>query len=440
VTRSLGFWRTWGLVVGSAIGSAVFLVPALLAPYGLLSLAGWLVAALGMLAIAMSLGSLARRVPKIGGPYAYAREAFGDLAGFMVAWSYWISCWCGVAFISVAFSGYLSVFIPALAVSPAASATAAVAVLWLFTAINIGGVREAAALNLVLTLLKIVPLLVIGAAGLVVGDLASVPMPETGADDGDPSMLLMLGGMLVITMGAFVGLEAGTIPADDVLEPDKTIPRALIIGTLTIAAIYILATGGVMALVPSAELAKSASPFAAAALTAFGPVGEKIIAIGALISILGVLSATILLAGQMPRAAALDHLFPERFARLNPRGAPAFALLISSSLATVMLAMSYSEGAVAAFEFMFMISTLTAVVVYVICALADLVLQRRDAKTGKPFLLSSASVAAVAFITALVALLGSGVELLGYTAILLVAGLPVYWWSKRRRRPLGFKE
>jgi APA family basic amino acid/polyamine antiporter len=431
VNRSLGFWRTWGLVVGSAIGSAVFLVPAMLAPYGLLSLVGWLIAALGMLAIAMSLGSLARRVPKIGGPYAYAREAFGDLVGFMVAWSYWISCWCGVASITVAFSGYLSVFMPALAVSPVASAATAVAVLWLFTAINIGGVREAAALNLVLTLLKIVPLLVIGAVGLVIGDLSTVPIPDTSANEGDPSLLLMLGGMLVITMGAFVGLEAGTIPADDVLEPNKTIPRALVTGTLTIAVIYMLATAGVMALVPAAELAESASPFAVAALTAFGPVGEKIITIGALISILGVLSATILLAGQMPRAAALDHLFPERFARLNKQGAPAFALLISSTLATVMLVMSYSGGAVAAYEFMFKISTLTAIVVYLICALADLVVQRRDAKVGKPFRLSSAWVAAVAFTTALVALLGSGVELLGYTAILLVAGLPVYAWSRR---------
>lgn len=434
MTRSLGFWRTWGLVVGSAIGSAVFLVPALLAPYGLLSLAGWLVAALGMLAIAMSLGSLARRVPRIGGPYAYTRAAFGDLAGFMVAWSYWVSCWCGVASISVAFSGYLGVFIPALAVSPAASATAAVTVLWLFTAINIAGVREAAALNLVLTLLKIVPLLVIGVTGLAIGELSTVPMPDTSAsasasEDG-PSMLLLLGGMLVITMGAFVGLEAGTIPADDVLEPNKTIPRALITGTITIAGVYMLATTGVMALVPSTELAASASPFAAAALKAFGPVGEKIIAIGALISILGVLSATILLAGQMPRAAALDNLFPERFTGLNQQGAPAFALFISSALATVMLVMSFSEGAVAAFEFMFLISTLTAVVVYVICALADLLLQRRDAKAGDSIHLSSLCVAAVAFTTALVALIGSGVELLSYTAILLAAGLPVYWWSK----------
>lgn len=429
--RSLGFWRTWGLVVGSTIGAAVFFAPALLAPYGMLSMAGWLIAALSMLAVAMSLGSLVRRVPKIGGPYAYVRAAFGDLPGFLVAWSYWMSCWCGVAAIAVGFSGYLSVFIPQLATSGAASAMTSVAVLWLFTAVNISGVKEAASLNLVLTLLKLLPLFAVGAAGLLVGDLASVNLPVASANATGVHPLLFLGGLFVITIGAFVGLEAGTIPADDVIEPDHTIPRALFAGTLTIAAIYMLSTAGVMALVPAAELALSASPFADAARILFGPIGSQLIALGALISILGVLSATILLTGQMPRAAALDQLFPQRFAGLNQQGAPQFGLLVSSTLATALIGMSYSDGVVAAYELMFLLSSLTAIVVYIACALADLVLQQRAAKNGEARSGKSAAIAVLALIAALAALLGSGPELIGYTALSLAAGLPVYLYLKR---------
>jgi APA family basic amino acid/polyamine antiporter len=424
--RTLGFWKVWGLVVGSSIGAAVFLLPALLAPFGSLSLIGWALSGLAMIAVALSLGNLAKRLPRIGGPYAYAREAFGDLAGFIITWSYWVSVWTGVAGIAVALTGYLGVFVPVIAARPLASALTAVATLWIFTLINVAGVKTAATINLVLTILKLLPLFAVGVAGLMLGDVTGIAPPDP---QGEPFMFF-IAGMFLLMIGAFVGIEAGTIPANDVIQPDRTIPRALVTGAMTIAAIYIIGTAGVMAVVSQADLAASSSPFSAAASVVFGPWGAEIVAVGAIVSILGVLNATVLLTGQMPLAAAMDGLFPSRFARLNAKGAPAFALVVSSLLATLVIAMNYSGGVVAAYRALFLMGTITAVVVYAASALADLALQFRDRKAGTALHWPGVLTAIVALSVSIFAIVGSGLEVAAYTALLLVAGVLVYYWLK----------
>jgi APA family basic amino acid/polyamine antiporter len=424
--RSLGFWNVWGLVVGGAIGAAVFLLPAILAPYGSLSIIGWVVSAIAMIAVAMTLGNLARSIPKIGGPYAYGKAAFGDLAGFMIAWSFWVSVWVGVAAIAVGLTGYLGVFMPIISDNPTASAFAAISIMWLLTAINITGVKIASTLNLVLTVMKLLPLFAVGAAGLMLGEVAAIPAADP---QGEP-FVLYFAGLFLVTVGAFVGLEAGTVPADDIIDPDKTIPRALVVGAVTIAAIYILGTAGVMAVVSTEELAQSSSPFSAAASVLFGPWGAKIVALGAIVSILGVLNVTIMLTGQMPLAAAQDGLFPRHFASVNAKGAPAFALLISSLLATIVIGMNYTGGVVAAYEALFLMTTMAAVVVYAACAAADLVLQLRAKNEGIALRWQTLMTAAIAFLVSIFAIVGSGVQVAAYTGLLLVIGLPVYFWSR----------
>ena len=113
-TKPLGFWSCWSLVVGCMIGSGVFMLPTLLAPYGLLSFGGWIVAGTGSIALALVFGRLASRTTCNGGPYAYARQAFGDFTGFLMAWVYWLSFWIGIPVVAIAFVGYLGVFVPAL--------------------------------------------------------------------------------------------------------------------------------------------------------------------------------------------------------------------------------------------------------------------------------------------------------------------------------------
>src|SRR5215510_4839443 len=143
------------------IGSGVFLLPASRAPYGGLALAGWVLSAAGSVLLSIVFARLARVNPAAGGIYAYTRTTFGDVAAFFVAWGYWISIWCAEAALAVAFVGYLDPFVPSLVRNPASAAAIAVALVWLLTAVNIGGLHTAARVQVVTTLLKIVPLVAV---------------------------------------------------------------------------------------------------------------------------------------------------------------------------------------------------------------------------------------------------------------------------------------
>jgi APA family basic amino acid/polyamine antiporter len=426
--KSLGFWRTWSLVVGTMIGSGVFLLPSVLAPYGSYSLGGWIISALGTLFIALTLGSLASKIPKIGGPYAYTNAAFGKLPAFLIAWGYWISCWTGVAALAVACSGYISVFIPVVNNIPVAGAISSIFIVWIFTGINISGIRTAGIVQLTTTILKLLPLIIIAFAGFAFGNLGNIH----ATNPNNESTPMLLAGVAMLTMWAYTGVESATIPADDVINPSKTIPRALITGTLTATFIYILSTFGVMALIPQQQLAESSSPFADAAKTIFGGTGEYLIAVGALISIVGTLNSLILLSGQMPLAAGLDKLFPRGFIKLNQSGAPGFGLIFSSVLATILIMMNYSKGLVSAFTIMILLSTLTVLIPYAISAASEIILCRKDnndikKKKGK------ITIAVFAFIFSLFAIVGSGTEIILYGLILLTVGLPVYYLMIRKK-------
>ena len=161
------------LVVGNIIGSGVYLLPASLAPYGRNSLSAWLFTAAGAIVLAVVFAALPARCPRQGGPYAYTRTAFGQLAGFVVAWGYWVAIWVGNAAIATGAVSYTSVVAPWIASVPGASALATLAVVWLLTLVNCFGVRAAGWVQVVTTVLKLVPLVAIGPLGLffVRGDL-----------------------------------------------------------------------------------------------------------------------------------------------------------------------------------------------------------------------------------------------------------------------------
>jgi basic amino acid/polyamine antiporter, APA family len=426
--RSLGFWRSWALVVGIMIGNGIFMLPAVLAPYGSLSFVGWIFAGGGTMFIALMLSSLARRIPKLGGPYIYTRTAFGDLPSFLVAWGYWISTWSGVAAGAVAFTGYFGVFVPQVSMEPIAGAVTSLAIIWLITGINVAGVKSAGIVQLATTLLKLLPLFLVAGSGLLLGDITNIH----ATNPNNEAFPLLIARLIMLTMWAFVGFEGVTIPADDVIEPEKTIPRAMIAGNLTTTVVYIIATYGVMALIPCAELATSTSPFADAASLIFGPWGAGLVAIGAIISIIGSLNGIILVGGMMPRAIAVDKLFPSPFAKLNTVGAPAFALIVSGLLSSALVVMNYTKGLVAAFETLILLSTLTTLLPYAASALSDVALQKRDAAVGKVKNWKSLSIAVGALAFSLFAIVGSGLEVAVYGLILLVAGLPIYYRLRRR--------
>ena len=414
VKPAMGFWRCWSLSVGVMIGSGVFLLPAVLAPYGGIGFLGWLVTGTGAVLIALTLGHLASRQRAPGGPYAYVRAAFGDLAGFLVAWGYWVSNVTAAAAVAVAFAGYCVVFVPVLADSPLLQASAALAVLWTLTAVNVGGMAGASLAQLAMTLLKLLPLAVIIALGAAAGEPANLPEFNPG---GQP-LLPALAATALLTMWAYAGLEAGTIPAGDVRDPERTIPRAVVFGVACVALVYIAATAAVMLLVPAATLASSTAPFAEAA-RGLGSFGPPLVALGALVSTAGCLNGLLLVNGQVPMAMARDGLAPRWLAVRNRAGAPQSAVLVSSALASVLIALNYAEGLVAAFTFLITMSTMTLLVPLAASALADLVQSWRSARGW-------AAIALASLLYSVFAILGTGQRELLLGLLLLAAGVPLF--------------
>ncbi len=421
--RVLGFWAAVSIVMGNMIGSGVFLLPASLAAYRGLSLAGWVLSASGAVMLALVFARLARSFPAAGGPYAYTREAFGDLPGFLIGWGYFFSTISTVPALAVAFVGYLDPFIPGIVRSPGSAAVLAIAVIWLLVGINVVGVAAAGRVQVVTTAIKILPLLLVGFGGLffVTPEVFSLP-PTT-----EVSMGQQLVATITLTLWAFLGLECATIPAASVRDPARTIPRATIVGTVLAAVIYIVSTVGVMSLVSVERLAASTAPFADGAERLLGTGAGQLVALGAAISCFGALNGWVLMVGQFPMAIAKDGLFPPLFARLSSRGTPARGMIVGGVLSTALVAMNYSRGLVDLFTFIILLSTLSTLVPYVFCSMAVWLMPKQAQPAGV-----AAIISALAFIYAMFAIVGAGAEAVFYGFLWLLAGLPIYVWVRRR--------
>lgn len=411
----MGFWKCWAMSVGVMIGSGVFLLPSVLAPYGSLSFLGWLLTSAAAILIALLLGRLASRTERSGGFYVYTQEAFGDLPGFLIAWGYWLAIVFAITAISTAFAGYFSALVPAFESSIRQAFVAGV-LIWTFTAINIKGVGAGAVTQLVTVILKLMPLVVIILLGLFAGSTENIPE----FNPGDKPVLEAVATCAMLTMWAFVGIEAATVAAHDVEDPKRTIPRATIAGTLTVTFVYIAATAAVMMLVPVDVLAVSEAPFVDAAKK-LGPIGGALIAFGALVSTAGSANGNILLGGQMPMAVALDDLAPKFLAKRNKGGAPATALILSSVLATLLLVFNYTDGLIEAFKFLITMSTLCTLLPYGLSALAEFRVSRKTSTLWSV-------IALVAIFYVVVAMLGSGFKVLLWGLVLILAGLPIYYF------------
>jgi APA family basic amino acid/polyamine antiporter len=257
----------------------------------------------------------------------------------MVVWGYWISIWTGNAAIAVAGVGYLSVFFPALKGNPLLSALVAIGAICLFTFINTKSIRKVGVVQLLTTVIKIVPLILLGTLGFLYFNKEHfTPLNLSGTSDFDA-----ITATAAMALWAFLGLESATIPSDKVSTPERTIPRATIAGLSIAALLYMASTMGVMGIMAPADLQHSAAPYADAARLAWGEWASALIAAGAAIACFGALNGWILLQGQLPMAAAREKLFPSGFARVSPKGIPLMGLLIASVLASVLVSFNYTK-------------------------------------------------------------------------------------------------
>ena len=425
--RNLGLWMCTALVVGNMIGSGIFMLPASLAAFGSISILAWLFTGAGAILLAVVFFRLSRRSPGVGGPYAFGREVFGDFIGFVVAWGYWISIWSGNAAIAVALVSYLSVFWPALDSNALLAISVALGSIWFLTIINSIGIRQAGWAQVVTTILKLIPLLVIAALGLFFFDISNLkPLVRSTT-----TPFSAVTAAATLTLFAFMGLESATVPADNIENPRETIPRATMLGTLFTGFIYILCTVAVMGVLKQDVLIKSPAPFADAAAVMFGPWARLAVAAGAAISCFGALNGWTLVQGQVPRAVALDGLFPPFFAKLSKRGTPVMGLIFSSCLVSLLMIMSFSKGLIEKFNFIILLATLTCLLPYAVAALAEMVHLFRERISIKPGrFLRLLIVVGLAFTYAIWTIIGSGPEVMMWGGVLIAAGIPVFLWYK----------
>jgi APA family basic amino acid/polyamine antiporter len=427
VTKSLGLAGCTAIVVGNMVGSGFYLSPSAVAPYGLLAILAWIVMGIGAVCLGLTFARLARMTPATGGPYAYTRLGFGDFAGFLVAWGYWISIWASLPVIAVAFTGSLLKLMPALQGNRPIGVAITLGAIWLVALLNLRGVKEAGIFAEVTTYTKLVPFVAIAIVGLffvkwnLLGDF----------NPSGKSLLESSAALAPLTMFAYLGLESATVPAGDVENPERTIPRSTMLGILVAGLLYVLGTTVVMGVVPREQLVASGAPFADAARLMWGSWAADIVAIAVMVSSIGALNGWTLLMGQVPMAAARDRLFPSLFARLSSRGVPAIGLVISASLATalVLVQVSGGSGFAAIYNMIVSLSTMAAVIPYVFCSLAPGLIAGRSGGARPRITL----VEIVAFVFSMFTVYGCGPEPVLYGLILLLLGIPVYVWQRRER-------
>ncbi|MFF9404884.1 APC family permease [Streptomyces anandii] len=425
---ALGLPAASALVIGSIIGTGVFALPSALAPYGPIALVAFVVVTLGALALALTFGALSKRVRASGGPYVYAREAFGEFAGFLNAWSYWITAWAGNAAIAVAWVGYVEVFVNT-GHRTAWSVVIALAGLWLPAAVNLTGARNTGAFQVVTTVLKFVPLVFMATVGLLFIDSGNFGAFNAGGRSATGAV----SAAGAIALFSYLGLEAASVVAGRVRDPERNVPRATVYGTLVCAVIYILGTLAVFGTVSHADLGSSTAPFTDAADNILGGswAGDAV-AVAAIVSGIGALNGWTMLCAEMPYAAARDGLFPRSFARLRgERDVPVFGILASTVLASLITVFSYTS-----FEDVFtkivLLSVLTAVIPYLFSAAAQLYWLVRDrGRLSRRALVRDVTVAGLAMVFSYWSIQGSGYQTVYYGLFVLLLGLPVYVWLKR---------
>ena len=432
--KPLGFWTLFSLVVGNVIGAGIFLLPSTLAQYGSISLISWVITLAGSLCLAFVFSDLNRAIPITGGPFIYTRAAFGNFIGFIVAYTYWVA-WCvGNASMALTIPGYLSIFFPIIKtghLSVWVNFLIEALFVWLVIGINLCGIRAVGRTQVITTILKVLPLLFIGIVGLSKINWHYIASNFTPVGSTPVHSLL---GAMTVTLWAFIGFESGTIPADDATS-SHTIGRATLIGTLFVGLLYILCSFTLMGLFPANELKQSTSPFADAANLLFGSGSSKIIALCALVSIVGALNGSILVQALDSVAAARFNLGPKSFTRLKKNKVAYWAFLTAGIAITLLLAFSLQKSLIEQFNLIVIISTLAFLIPYFICCMAEFILLIKNLKEYTPrSWLKAMIITTLASIYAFWTMIGAGKDIVFYGCLFFFSAFPMYvvlFWTKK---------
>jgi APA family basic amino acid/polyamine antiporter len=435
--RRLGLFSGTMSVIGGIIGSGIFLNPAIVAQRvgtAGATLAVWVGGGVVALIGAFVYGELGQRRPQVGGGYAYLREAFGPLPAFLYAWALLLIMAPGaIAAVAVTFANYTAALV---GFPPSMARPVAVGAILLLTVINCLGVTFGAVTQNVFTLLKLAALAMVIIAG--VGALGSTSAACVGcaalaAPAGTGAMIGAVATALVPVLFAYGGWQQTNFIAEELIEPERNLPRALVLGVVAVVVVYVLANVAYLGALGVEGLAASAAPAADTMSVLLGPVGRVVITAGIACSTFGFLNLVILVTPRVFQAMAADGLFFERFARLHPRSRTPVAAIVFLGLWSAVLVYSGKYGALLDYvvfaDWIFFGTT----------ALTLIVFRRRDHGAVTPFRLPGYPVTLWLFVAAAVYVVVGSVRSNPGNAVrgvgLLALGVPVFYsWARSRAR------
>ncbi|NFG24172.1 amino acid permease [Clostridium botulinum] len=425
--KEISLFMATMLVCGNMIGSGVFMLPATLAQVSgpLATIIAWIITTIGSILIAISFANLGSKYPATGGAYQYTKEAFGEFTGFLSAWLYWNGSWIGNAAIIVALSSYSASIIPALQ-NPLASIIYTSSLLWIFTILNIVGVKEAGKIQTFVTVFKIAFFGVFIIAAFLNFDKINL-MPLMPDGKGLSTIPLAA----TSTLWAFVGLESSTVTAGEIRDPEKNVRKSTIYGLIIASIIYILISVGSMGAMSNANLSNSSAPLTDILTNVFGNSIGKGLTIAVVICILGTTIGWLLSTARVSYAAGIDGVFPKFFGKLHPKyGTPINSLIAGSVLVNILLIMNYQKSMVSAFTFITILATLSFLPVYLLTVSAEMMLTFRDEKKFNfKIFLKKSTIPLLAFAYSIWTIYGSGAETVMWGFILMLIGIPFYIYN-----------
>ncbi|CEK10646.1 amino acid permease [Legionella hackeliae] len=417
--RILGLPASTSLVIGNMVGSGIFLLPSSLASFGSISLLGWVITALGSILLAIIFGKLSQRLPLVGGLYAYCRHQLGDFAGYQVSVAYLLGNIIGDAATVVALLAYLTIFWPAINTNHPLAFFVGSIIIWGIALLNVIGIKEVKIVQVTTTIIKLVPIVLVSIVGLFHVQIANL----SDFNISGQSNITALANVVMLTFFAFAGLESATIPAESVKNPEKTIYRATVLGTIITALIYLLSTVAIMGMFSSKFLANNPAPFAAAGQVIFGHLTNQIFALAAIIACLCTIIGFLFITSQTAMATARDGLLPGFLAKLSRFHTPYWSIIISSLIMTILLGMNYSKLLTSQFTLLVTLSNLCILVPYLYTTVAAILSFRQF---NKGDFIKMVVIFVLACIYVLFAIIGSGQEVIFYGIVLLFILTPFY--------------
>jgi APA family basic amino acid/polyamine antiporter len=437
--HTMGLTSATGLVIGSIVGTGVFTMPAVLAGAGTMSLLVLGVIAIGALLLGVLFGQLTKRVPNSdGGLYAYARHEFGDFAGYLVGWCYWIQTWAGNAAIVASWVFYVDSLFGIKHASGMTNWGIALFGLWLPAIINLAGVRQMAWFQNVTVVLKFLPLLFVGVVGWFF--VHSANFGSFNMSGG--SLYSGIGIAAGVALFSFIGVEAAAMTAKRVRDPLKNVGRASVIGTAASALLYVLVTAAVFGLVPSQALVNNGAPFVNAfqAIFSHGVWPGKFIAALAVVSGIGALNGWTLIVTETSRAIAKDGLFPKAFAWTDRNDTAWFGIVVGAILPSVLMLWRYNTSSgLTIFTYLVDLTVVTVAIPYFFSAIAQLtyLMSGRRRQVHGWLLARDLSVAGTSVLFSMWVTFAAGYQVVYQALVVILAGLVLYAILNGRRQDRG---